>query len=98
MKQSPLDKHIERVEKYGFARDTFPVKINGHVIICLTNDGYMTDNGERLHMDLTLFCGECLAECGLSGTFGREDDHTDYHAALTRLAAFGAFVETPCPQ
>lgn len=55
---SQLDKHLNKVERYGFFRDAFPVYYKDHEIHLLKNDAHETIDG-RLQIHLTLHCPRC---------------------------------------
>ena len=89
-----LDVHLDGVEKYGFNRDVFPIRHNGHEIILLHNDGYKTDD-DRLLFHFTLHCRNCSNSDGISARLPQDDDRQEYHVKIAKFAVFNKFTD-PC--
>jgi len=62
-----LDERVEKAEEYGYKRDYFPLRWNGHHIVLLHNDAHKTDDG-RVYFRLNLTCLNCHEEHGIRGT------------------------------
>lgn len=90
----PLDKHLNRVEKHGFDRDYFPMRLNGHKIFILKNDARPDKDG-RLMFVFTLHCANCEQSEGLDGVI---PTRLDAAAAIVplKLALLGRFDVSGC--
>jgi hypothetical protein len=91
---SPLDEHVDTVERYGFDRKNFPVTYNGHKVSVLCNDAYVDD--ERLLFDFKLYCNRCTEDSTIAGRFPASDGDQFAHLVNAKVAVFATFKSTEC--
>jgi hypothetical protein len=90
-----LDKHLDRVERYGFVRDNFPIEYNGHNIEILTNDAYKLPGG-RLLFDFAIYCRQCRTTGSISGRFPAGCDKQIEYVVNAKIATFETFNSEEC--
>lgn len=89
-----LDKHIKRVERHGFDRDYFPMRLNGHKIFILKNDARL-DPEDRLSFHFTLHCTKCESSESIDGLIPAELEEPSAIVPL-KLAILGKFNASGC--
>lgn len=90
-----IDDDIAEVEEYGFKRSNFPMEYNEHVILLLSNDGYI--EGDRLYMHIILICDLCGMKNSISERFPSHDTDERY-AVASKMAIFDKFQSIKCSE
>lgn len=84
-----LSQKLERVEKYGFTRSSFPIEMNDHLICILHNDAYFSDDG-YICIDIELWCYDCERSATGHGKVAPEK----WDPTMVKLYILGAYTET----
>ena len=92
-----LDRHIARVEQYGFDRALFPLWFNGHRLELLKNDAHPTED-DRIHFHFTLWCSRCHEEGSISGRFPAHNSNMVANVTTARALVFENFNSIDCQQ
>lgn len=90
-----LQDQINRVEKYGFNRQYFPMRFRGHNILILSNDASTGPEG-RLMFSFCLYCDRCGGMERMSGRFPANCERQVEYVANAKVGVMAKFDALEC--
>lgn len=90
-----LSEHLNRVERYGWNRDAFPVQVNGHFVYLLNNDAHFKQD-RRMYFDIKLHCDRCDLSENMSGRMPVEFESQAQKIVNVKVASIAPFISEDC--